>query len=53
MTINPKEELHKFQASVNDDKFAFDLINGLARSFLAAEEPRTQVRLNVYIATVN
>ena len=43
MIKSPKEDLNKFQASVNDENFAFDLIIVLARAFLAAEEPRTQV----------
>ncbi|XP_064619014.1 serine/threonine-protein kinase ATR-like [Lineus longissimus] len=41
-TNNPKEEQAKFHASVNDSNFAFDLINELARAFLAAEDARTQ-----------
>ncbi|XP_013417435.1 serine/threonine-protein kinase ATR-like isoform X2 [Lingula anatina] len=37
-TNDPKEELAKFHASVNEMNFAFDLINELARTFLAAQD---------------
>ncbi len=43
MANNPKEELTKFQASVEDDNFAVGLINEVLKAFLSATEPRIQV----------
>ena len=43
LSNKPKEDLNKFQASVEDENFAFDLINEVVRAFLAAENTRKQV----------
>ena len=43
MTKNPKEEITKFKASVEDDNFVYDLVNELAKAFLRAKETTTQV----------
>lgn len=42
---NPKQDNAHFHASVDDDNFAFDLINDVIRAFLAATEPDVQVRV--------
>ncbi|ESO92356.1 hypothetical protein LOTGIDRAFT_190706 [Lottia gigantea] len=42
LSNNPKEDMAKFQASIEDDNFAIDLINELVKSFLEATEPRIQ-----------
>ncbi|XP_041373194.1 serine/threonine-protein kinase ATR-like [Gigantopelta aegis] len=39
---NPKEEMAKFQASIDDDNFAIDLINNIIKAFLAATDPTKQ-----------
>ncbi|XP_064607735.1 serine/threonine-protein kinase ATR-like [Liolophura sinensis] len=39
---NPKQDSAHFHASVDDDNFAFDLINDVTRAFLAATEPDVQ-----------
>ncbi|XP_070572431.1 serine/threonine-protein kinase ATR-like isoform X2 [Ptychodera flava] len=42
-TTNSKnEDINKFQATVEDTNFAYDLITELARAFLAAADPRVQ-----------
>ena len=43
MSNRPKEEIKKFQASVTEDNFVFDLVNELAKAFLRAEDRNTQV----------
>ncbi|KAK6188750.1 hypothetical protein SNE40_004864 [Patella caerulea] len=42
MTNNPKEEMAKFQASIDDDNFAVELINKIVKAFLEATEPKFQ-----------
>ena len=47
---NPKEEMAKFQASIDDDNFAVGLINNVVKAFLAATDPTKQVQyLNKYL----
>ena len=38
-----RDDLKKFLASVSDDNYAVELINELAKGFLRAEDPNTQV----------
>ncbi|XP_048255679.1 serine/threonine-protein kinase ATR-like isoform X1 [Haliotis rufescens] len=42
MGNNPKEEMTKFKATVEDDNFAVGLINEALKAFLSATEPRVQ-----------
>ena len=53
MSNDPREQHAKFQATVEDDNFAFNLINEVIKAFLAASEPKVQVFMISWIHLVS